>query len=47
MKGYNTSSGYMGYVIGEGYRLFETENAYWDWYKEAYPAQIYKGADAK
>lgn len=37
MKGYHTSSGYMGYVLGEGYRLFETEDAYWEWHIEAYP----------
>lgn len=48
MKGYNTASGYMGYVLGEGYRLFETEAAYYEWHRETnrdwytYPG---KGAD--
>ncbi len=37
MKGYPVSSGYMGYVLGKGYQLFETEDAYYDWYLETYP----------
>lgn len=37
MKGYHVSNGYMGYVLGEGYRLFETEDAYYEWHSEAYP----------
>ena len=36
MKGYHTSSGYMGYVLGKGYQLFETEEAYYEWYYESY-----------
>jgi hypothetical protein len=34
MKGYLTNSGYMGYVPGVGYRLFETEDAYYEWARE-------------
>jgi len=34
MKGYYVDAGYMGYVRGKGYQLFETEGAYYDWYYE-------------
>jgi hypothetical protein len=34
MKGYLISSGFMGFVPDEGYRLFETEDAYYDWKRE-------------
>lgn len=37
MKGYHTSSGYMGFMLGEGYRLFETEDAYYEWQREVLP----------
>ena len=37
MRGYYTSSGYMGYVLGKGYQLFGTEDAYYEWHLEAYP----------
>ena len=37
MKGYHVSNGYMGYVLGKGYQLFETEDAYYEWRHEAYP----------
>ena len=37
MKGYYTANGYMGYVLGEGYRLFETEKAYYEWHTETHP----------
>jgi hypothetical protein len=37
MKGYHVSNGYMGYVLGKGYQLFETEDAYYEWHHEAYP----------
>lgn len=37
MRGYYTSSGYMGYVFGKGYQLFETEDAYYEWHLGAYP----------
>ncbi len=37
MKGYYTSSGYMGYVLGKGYQLFETEDAYYEWICENCP----------
>lgn len=40
MKGYYTRSGYMGYVPGKGYQLFETEDAYYKWHMEAYPPII-------
>lgn len=36
MRGYPVHSGYMGYVPGGGYRLFETEGAYYEWYQETY-----------
>lgn len=35
MKGYHTCDGYMGYVSGEGYQLFESETAYYEWFMEA------------
>jgi hypothetical protein len=31
VKGYYTNSGFMGYVEGEGYRLFENDTAYYEW----------------
>ena len=34
LKGYPTDNGYKGYVEGEGYILFETEEAYYE-YMEA------------
>lgn len=37
MKGYCTSGGYMGYVPGKGYQLFESEEAYYEWKFGAYP----------
>jgi hypothetical protein len=37
MKGYHTHSGFMGYVLGRGYQLFETEDAYYEWQAEAHP----------
>lgn len=33
MKGYYTESGYMGYV-GNGYRLFASEDDYREWMEE-------------
>lgn len=39
MKGYYTGGGYMGYIPGEGYRLFETETAYYEWSREQYTAR--------
>lgn len=39
MKGYHTSSGYMGYVLGKGYQLFETEEAYYEWSAAQYEYQ--------
>ena len=35
LKGYPTTSGYKGYVEGEGYILFETEEAYYRYVKES------------
>ena len=37
IKGFYTSSGYMGYILGKGYQLFETENAYHEWLLEFSP----------
>ena len=37
VKGYYTNGGYMGWVDGEGYRPFETEDAYYDWKNENSP----------
>lgn len=34
MKGYHTSVGYMGYIPGEGYSLFATQEEYKEIYRE-------------
>ncbi len=46
MKGYHTNSGYMGYVLGKGYQLFETEDAYYEWYEAHYGYKYGEGDDA-
>lgn len=37
MKGYNTPNVYMGYVLGEGYRLFEIRATYHEGFVESIP----------
>ena len=34
LKGYATPNGYMGYVEGIGYLLFETDEAYYEYMEE-------------
>lgn len=34
MKGYPTAYGYMGYIPGEGYTLFMTEDEYVKYYRK-------------
>lgn len=37
MRGYYTANGYMGFVTGEGFRLFESDKAYYEHYHEINP----------
>ena len=41
LKGYTTSSGYMGYVDGIGYLRFETDEAYYEYMEEMNDEKIY------
>lgn len=34
MKGYYSNEGYMGYIPGEGYTLFSSEQEYYEVYRE-------------
>jgi len=34
MIGYYTRNGYMGYVTGKGYQLFESESSYYEFSRE-------------
>ena len=40
MKGYNTNQGYMGYIPGNGYILFCTEEEYEEYYEEYFQGII-------